>query len=150
MRIKKRNAENKRNPVSSLITAFVGSNSIESFDGTTRLSYWEPRWFKALHECIEYYSGMHYYGSDLQRTAEEPGFLASLSKRHPVRTMNDEKPQSPKRNIKQRSSCSLSERLSDSMRRQRSHRGIVHLVERFDAGQADRQSMRASRCRSPR
>ncbi len=96
---KKRKAGSKRNFVSSFITAFAGSGSIESvcikfamFDGTTRLSYWEPRWFWALHECIEYYSGMHYYGSDLQRTAEEPGFVASLPKRHPVRTMNDEKP----------------------------------------------------------
>jgi|GEM_PF-3358535 len=99
MRVEKRKSGNKRNLVSSFITAFVGSGSIESvcikfamFDGTTRLSYWEPRWFKALHECVEYYSGIHYYGSDLQRTAEEPGFLASLPKRHAVRTLNDEKP----------------------------------------------------------
>jgi hypothetical protein len=99
MLIEKRKAGSKRNLVSSFITAFVGSGSIESvcikfamFDGTTRLSYWEPRWFQALHECLEYYSGMHYYGSDLQRTAEEPCFLASLPKRHAVRTMGDEKP----------------------------------------------------------
>lgn len=99
MRIEKRKAGNKRNLVSSFITAFVGSGSKESvcikfamFDGTTRLSYWEPKWFSALHQCVEYYSGMHYYGSDLQRTAEEPGFLAGLPKRHAVRTMADEKP----------------------------------------------------------
>jgi len=99
MRVEKLKAGNKRNLVSSFITAFVGSGSIESvcikfamFDGTTRLSYWEPKWFQALHECIEYYSGIHYYGSDLQRTAEEPGFLAGLPKRHAVRTFSDEKP----------------------------------------------------------
>lgn len=99
MRSEKRKVGNKRNLVSSFITAFVGSGSIESacikfamFDGTTRLSYWEPRWFLALYECVEYYSGIHYYGSDLQRTAEEPEFLVGLPKRHAVRTMNDEKP----------------------------------------------------------
>lgn len=99
MRIEKRKSGSKRNLVSSFITAFVGSGSIESvcikfamFDGTTRLSYWEPRWFQALYECVEYYSGTHYYGSDLQRTAEEPGLVARLPKRHPVRTMNDERP----------------------------------------------------------
>lgn len=99
MRIDKSNTGNNRNLVSSFLTAFVGSGAIESvcikfamLDGTTRLSYWEPKCFLALHQCVEYYSGMHYYGSDLQRTAEEPGFLASLPKRHPVRTMNDEKP----------------------------------------------------------
>ncbi|WP_155033584.1 hypothetical protein [Burkholderia pseudomallei] len=85
--------------MSSFITAFVGSGSIESmcikfamFNGNTRLSYWEPQWFRALYECIEYYSGMHYHGSDLQRTEDEPGFVASLPKRHPVRTMMAEKP----------------------------------------------------------
>lgn len=99
MRVEKRKSGSKRNLVSSFITAFVGSGSIDSvcikfamFDGTTRLSYWEPRWFQALHECVEYYSGMNYYGSDLKRTAQEPGFVASLAKRHPARTMNDEKP----------------------------------------------------------
>lgn len=99
MGIEKRKSESKLNLVSSFVTAFVGSGTIESvcikfamFDGTTRLSYWEPRWFQALYECVEYYSGMHYYDSDLQRTAEKPGFAASLPKRHPVRTMTDEKP----------------------------------------------------------
>lgn len=92
--------KNKRNLVTSFITAFAGSGSIEGicikfvmFDGSTRLSYLESRWFMALHECAEYYSAIHYYGSDLQRSAEEPGFLASLPKRHPARTMSDEKPQ---------------------------------------------------------
>ena len=50
------------------------------FDGSSRLSYWEPKWFLALHQCIEYYSAMHYYHSDLQRSADEPCFLASLPK----------------------------------------------------------------------
>lgn len=99
MRVEKRKSGSKRNLVSSFITAFVGAGSIDSvcikfamFDGTTRLSYWEPRWFQALHECVEYYSGMHYHGSDLQREAEEPGFVAGLPKRHAVRTMKEEKP----------------------------------------------------------
>ncbi|AIV49762.1 hypothetical protein X899_2942 [Burkholderia pseudomallei TSV 25] len=99
MRIDKNKARNQPNLVSSFITAFVGSGSIESvcikfamFNGTTRLSYWEPKWFQALYECIEYYSGVHYYGSDLQRSEEEPGFVASLPKRHPVHTMKAEKP----------------------------------------------------------
>lgn len=99
MSAEKRVSESKQNLVSSFITAFIGSGSIESvcikfamFDRTTRLSYWEPRWFRALYECVEYYSGIHYYGSDLQRAAQEPAFVASLPKRHPVRTMGDEKP----------------------------------------------------------
>ena len=117
MRIEKRKVGSKRNLVSSFITAFVGSGSVESvcikfamFDGTTRLSYWEPRWFQALHQCIEYYSGMHYYGSDLQRTAEEPGFFASLPTRHAVRTMEDEKPPLTEEDINRRKSDSLSRR----------------------------------------
>jgi len=100
MRVEKRKVSNQPNLVSSFKTAFVGaSGAIESvcikyamFNGTTRLSYWQPRWYQALHQCIEYYSAIHYYGSDLQRSAEEPNFLAQLPKRHPVRAMNDEKP----------------------------------------------------------
>lgn len=99
MSAEKRELGRKRNLVTSFITACIGSGSVESvcikfamLDGSTRLSYWEPRWFQALYECVEYYSGIHYYGSDLQRTAEEPRFVTSLPKRHPVRTMKDQKP----------------------------------------------------------
>lgn len=99
MRIEKRKARYQPNLVSSFIAAFVGSGAIEGacvkfamFDGSTRLLHLEPKWFLALHQCVEYYSGLHYYGSDLQRASEEPSFLASLPKRHPVRTMKDEKP----------------------------------------------------------
>jgi hypothetical protein len=50
------------------------------------------KWFLALCKCIEYYSATHYYGSDLERTAQQPGPVPILPKRHPVRTMNDERP----------------------------------------------------------
>lgn len=100
MRIEKRKAKNQPNLVSSFTVAFQkAANLTDSmcikyamFDGTTRLSYWESKWLVALHQCIEYYSGIHYYGSDLQKTVEDPFFYPDLPKRHPVRTMNDEKP----------------------------------------------------------
>lgn len=100
MSVEKRKAGNQPNLVSSFRIAFLGtSGSVESlcikfsmFDGTTRLSCWQPKWLLALYKCIEYYSAMHYYGSDLQRTAQEPSLVATLPRRHPVRTMNDEKP----------------------------------------------------------
>lgn len=100
MPVEKREAGNQPNLVSSFRIAFLGTaGSIESlwikfamFDGSTRLSCWQPKWFLALYKCIEYYSAVHYHGSDLQRTAQEPDLLAFLPKRHPVRTMSDEKP----------------------------------------------------------
>jgi hypothetical protein len=62
------------------------------YDRTLRFSYLEPTWFQALYKCVEYYSVLHYYGSDMQRAADEPEFLARLPRRHPVRTMSSEKP----------------------------------------------------------
>lgn len=47
---------------------------------------------RALYSCVEYYSGTRYYGSDMQRESDEPGFVARLPTRHPVRTMSSEKP----------------------------------------------------------
>ncbi|SAK81604.1 hypothetical protein [Caballeronia ptereochthonis] len=100
MRVDKRRASDEKNLVSSFKAAFTCvSGSVESacikyamYDGTSRLSYWQANWFSSLYQCIELYSGIHYYGSDLQRESEDSGFSARLPKRHPVRTMNSEKP----------------------------------------------------------
>jgi hypothetical protein len=62
------------------------------YDRSLRLSYFEAQWFHALYQCVQYYSGTHYYGSDMQRAADEPEFSARLPDRHPIRTMNREKP----------------------------------------------------------
>ncbi|WP_454672945.1 hypothetical protein [Achromobacter pestifer] len=85
--------------MSSFILAFQGSGSIGSicvkfamFDRTTRLSYWDAEMLGVLAQCLEYYSGTHFSGSDLQRAVEEPGYVKGLAKRHPVRTMTDERP----------------------------------------------------------
>lgn len=100
MRPRKGGAGGKPNTVTSFITAF--SSESGSFDGvcikyamhdtTFRLSFFDKQWFRALYSCVEYYSGTRYYGSDMQREAGEPGFVARLPIRHPVRTMSSEKP----------------------------------------------------------
>ncbi|PZP53381.1 MAG: hypothetical protein DI595_03665 [Agrobacterium fabrum] len=100
MRLKKGGVGRKTDVVASFITAF--SSEPGSFDGacikyamhdwTFRLSYFDERWFRALYQCVEYYSGTRYYGSDMQREADEPGFAARLPARHPVLTMAREKP----------------------------------------------------------
>lgn len=86
--------------VASFITAF--SSEPQSFEGvcikyamhdrTHRLSFFDEQWFTALYQCVEYYSCTSYYGSDMQREADEPDFLSRLPRRHPVHTMSREKP----------------------------------------------------------
>lgn len=93
-------AGNKVNLVCSFVAAFGNTEGAAQgvcvkyamYDRSLRLAYFERRWVRALHECVEYYSGMHYVGSDMQRAADEPGFSAALPPRHPVRTMHSEKP----------------------------------------------------------
>lgn len=98
--MKKNDATQKTDAVTSFITAF--SSDSRSFDGvcvkyamydrTFRLSFFDQQWFRALYQCIEYYSGTRYYGSDMQREADEPDFVDRLPARHPVLTMAREKP----------------------------------------------------------
>jgi hypothetical protein len=93
-------ASKKVNYVSSFITAFSDTPGAARgvcvkyamYDGSLRLSYFEAHWLRALHQCIEYYSGMHYFCSDMQRAADEPEFSAGLPPRHPITTMHSEKP----------------------------------------------------------
>jgi hypothetical protein len=93
-------AGNKTNFVSSFITAFAGASGAvhgvcikyAMYDRSLRLSYFDAQWFLALYQCIEYYSGTRYYGSDMQRVVDEPEFSARLPRRHPIRTMHSEKP----------------------------------------------------------
>lgn len=100
MRVKKSSAVNKPDLVSSFIIAFTGeAGAFEGVcikyamhNGTFRLSYFDEQWFRALYQCVEYYSGTRYYGSDMQRAADEPEFVARLPRRHPVHTMTSKKP----------------------------------------------------------
>jgi hypothetical protein len=100
MRLKKGDAGGKADTVSSFITAFSGeSGSLDGicikyamYNRTLRLSFFDEQQFRALYQCIEHYSGTRYYGSDMQREADEPGFVTRLPSRHPVRTMASEKP----------------------------------------------------------
>jgi hypothetical protein len=93
-------ATDEPNLVSSFKSAFIGSQGTVSsvcikyamFAGSTRLSYWPQNQFLALYRCIEHYSGVHYYGSDLQRMSDDPGFAVGLPKRHPIHTMARERP----------------------------------------------------------
>jgi hypothetical protein len=98
MCVETRATSDKTNLVTSFITGFA-PGAVETvcikyamYDGSSRLSYWQAKWSRALHQCVEHYSGMHYHGSDLQRASDEPEFSARLPIRHPVRTMISEKP----------------------------------------------------------
>jgi hypothetical protein len=100
MRNSKVKAADEPNLVSSFKSAFVGAQGAVSsvcikyamFAGSTRLSHWPQKQFLALYRCVEHYSGIHYYGSDLQRVSDDPGFAAGLPKRHPIHTMVGERP----------------------------------------------------------
>ncbi|QBR00192.1 hypothetical protein [Paraburkholderia pallida] len=86
--------------MSSFKSAFVGAQGEVSSicikyamsAGSTRLSLWPQKQFLALYQCIEHYSGVHYFGSDLQRVSDDPGFATGLAKRHPIHTMFGERP----------------------------------------------------------
>ncbi|WP_176048795.1 hypothetical protein [Burkholderia sp. BCC1644] len=95
----KLNASDEPDLVSSFAAAFSGTGPVASvcikfamYNGTFRLSQWEALQLQALYQCIEHYSGVHYYGSDLQRMSDDSSFGATLPTRHPVRTMLDERP----------------------------------------------------------
>ncbi len=100
MGLKKGGIGSKADTATSFIIAFAGEpGSLDGVcikyamhNGTFRLSFFEERWFRVLYQCVEYFSGTRYYGSDMQREADEPGFVARLPTRHPVRTMASEKP----------------------------------------------------------
>lgn len=62
------------------------------YDGTERLCFFPISHLKSLHKCLEYFSAMHYYGSDMQRVADDPAFAASLADDHAVHTMERMKP----------------------------------------------------------
>lgn len=93
-------AADEPNLVSSFKSALIAVQGADGgvcikyamFAGPTRLSYWPQKQFLALYQCIEYYSGVHYYGSDLQRVSDDPGFAARLPKRHAIHTMLGEQP----------------------------------------------------------
>lgn len=97
---KKDGAGYRSDAVASFIAAF--SSEPNAFDGacikyamldrTFRLSFFDEHTFRELYQCVEYYSGTRYAGSDMQREADEPGFIARLPDRHPVLTMAREKP----------------------------------------------------------
>jgi hypothetical protein len=139
--VKKRMASKKVNFVSSFVTAFSDTPGAAGvcvkyamYDGSLRLSYFDAQWFRALHQCVEYYSGMHYDGSDMQRAADEPEFAARLPARHPIRTMHSEKP-----NLTERDYALAKEKvfvaalrvgdLGDSCRLDCSYSGGVHRTE---------------------
>lgn len=94
-------ADHEPNLVSSFKSAFVGAKgtvidaciNYAMFSGTTRLSHWPQKQLLALYKCVEYYSGVHYYGSDLQRVSDDPIYAAGLPKRHPIHTMLGERPE---------------------------------------------------------
>jgi hypothetical protein len=93
-------ANGEPNLVSSFKTAFVRESGViksicikyAMHDRTFRLSHWNANLFHALCQCIEYYSGVHYFGSHLQRVSDDPTFANRLRERHPVRTMTSERP----------------------------------------------------------
>jgi hypothetical protein len=90
----------KANVVSSFIAAFSDTPGVARgvclkyamVDRSQRLSYFEAQWFRVLYECVEYFSATHYFGSDMQRAADEAEFSPGLPDRHPIRTMHREKP----------------------------------------------------------
>ena len=61
-------------------------------DSALRISHWPAEQFSSLYECLEFYSGAHYYGSDMQRAYEDPTYAAGLSSQHPVHTLNSQMP----------------------------------------------------------
>ncbi|MFM0523300.1 hypothetical protein PQR08_38425, partial [Caballeronia jiangsuensis] len=65
-------AAEEPNLVSSFKSALIAAQGADGgvcikyamYAGPTRLAYWPQKQFLALYHCIEYYSGVHYYGSD--------------------------------------------------------------------------------------
>jgi hypothetical protein len=88
------------NLASSFKTAFVAEQGevaqlfikYAMYDGSSRLSLLSRRQFLDLCRCIEHYCGIHYYGSDLQRVSDEPGYATQVPKRHPIHTMTNDRP----------------------------------------------------------
>src|ERR1700738_2808320 len=100
MRIENRRARDEPNLAASFKTAVMSvSGAVVSvyikyamYDRTFRLSHWSTKQILALYKCLEYYSGVHYYGSDVQRISNEPSLSDLLPARHPVHTMVNERP----------------------------------------------------------
>ncbi|CAB3753429.1 MULTISPECIES: hypothetical protein [Burkholderia] len=99
MTLIKRKASDEPNLVSSFTAAFSGTGPAESvciklsmYNGTFRLSQWDAKQLRALYHCVEHYSAVHYYGSDLERVSEDTSFGTGLPARHPIHTMRGERP----------------------------------------------------------
>jgi hypothetical protein len=100
MRIENRRASDEPNLVASFKTAVMSvSGAMVSvcikyamYDRIFRLSHWSTTQILALYKCLEHYSGVHYYGSDLQRISDDPSPSDQLPARHPIHTMVNEKP----------------------------------------------------------
>jgi len=100
MRIENRRASDEPNLAASFKTAVMSvSGAVVSvcikyamYDRTFRLSHWSTKQILTLYRCLEHYSGVRYYGSDLQRISDDPGLSDLLPARHPVHTMVNERP----------------------------------------------------------
>ena len=100
MRIENRKARDEINTAASFKTAVMSvSGAVVSvcikyamYDRAFRLSHWSTTQILALYRCLEHYSGVHYYGSDLQRISDDPGLSDRLPFRHPIHTMVNERP----------------------------------------------------------
>ncbi len=100
MCIENRRARDEPNTAASFKTAVMSvSGAVVSvcikyamYDRTFRLSHWSTKQILALYRCLEHYSGVHYYGSDLQRISDDPSLSDLLPARHPVHTMVNERP----------------------------------------------------------
>ena len=100
MCIENRPARDEADLAASFKTAVVNvSGAVASvcikyamYDRTVRLSHWSTKQILALYKCLEHYSGVHYYGSDLRRISDDPSLSDLLPTRHPVHTMLNERP----------------------------------------------------------
>ncbi|WP_254608476.1 hypothetical protein [Burkholderia lata] len=100
MGTEKRKASDEPDLVRSFTSAFAGASGgvdgvwikYAMYNGSSRISYWPVDQFRALFRCVEHYSGIHFYGSDLQRMSDEPGYGLKLPSGHPVHTMLKARP----------------------------------------------------------
>ncbi|MCJ0762524.1 hypothetical protein [Variovorax terrae] len=63
------------------------------YDSTYRLAYWLPHWFQVFRQGIERYRDAHDDGSGLRRASEDSRYAQQLPSRHPVHTLNNERPE---------------------------------------------------------
>jgi hypothetical protein len=57
------------------------------YDATDRLFFFRLSPLNWLQKCLEYFSAMHYYESDMQRAADDFSFAATLAPNHAIHTM---------------------------------------------------------------